>query len=177
MSDKKKVEKKAAPASETAVEAPAPAVEKKETARDIIYSPEQIEEIGNKLNELVETLPVVRRERQRPAPKNTAREVIKKFYPQIKALMDKGYSKKYIHEFLTTNQLMNVQIFTFMNALKSYEKKLQANVTTELEMEIKTGNNIPDMEVNGEDLEQAQADIDAFDSERELIEHPVQVPV
>lgn len=180
MSANAKANQKEKAAAKTAPAAAQPAAEsapKKITARDIIYSDDQIGAIGDKLDELIETLPVVKKAPRET--KKTARVVVKGFYPKIKALMDKGYSRKYIHEVLTENKLIDVPIFTFLNALKACEKEAaEAAKQGELNMEIKgeAGKAIPDGDVSAEDLAQAQKDIDSFNSENEIIEKPVVVP-
>jgi hypothetical protein len=154
--------------AKTPAPAPAPAapvvLAKKPTARDIEYTPEATEAIGAKLDELVNTLPVViGRDKSK---KNTARKVIMTYWPKIKELINKGYAKSFIRDELAKAGLMDVPIATFLNVCKALEKLDKANAEkAELEM------HMPAAERTIEFPKGEISEADRQDTERLIEEH------
>lgn len=66
-------------------------------ARMYEYEPEIIEGLKTGLSKLVEELPVLDKTKPAPEAKNTASNIIKANMGDIKLLLGKGYSKKFIH--------------------------------------------------------------------------------
>lgn len=92
--------------------------------RTFEYPVEKVEEVGLKLAELATSLP----KKEGPTPKtekNTTRNIIRKNWPSIKVLIEKGYTKKFICDKLN-EQGVKVQIATFLNACKAMEKEDKA---------------------------------------------------